>query len=110
MKPPAMAPAEGAVELSPAKGGVTLKIRVIPRASKSGFCGVMDGALKARVAAPPVDGAANQELERMLAKLFGVPKSAVTIVAGQASKIKKAQALGITVEQAADMLAALPRA
>ncbi len=51
-------------------------VRVVPRASKSEIVGEHDGALKVRIASPPVDGAANEELIKVLSKKFGVPKSA----------------------------------
>jgi uncharacterized protein (TIGR00251 family) len=70
-------------------GAVIFNVRVVPRASKSEIVGEHDGALKVRIAAPPVDGAANEELVKVLAKYFEVPKSAVEIVAGHSSKSKQ---------------------
>lgn len=67
---------------------MTFKVRVVPRASRSEIVGEHDGALRVRVAAPPVDGAANDELVGVLAKAFGVPPSAIAISAGQTSKVK----------------------
>ena len=64
-------------------------MRVIPRASKSEIVGVHDGALKVRLAAPPVDGQANEELIKLLAREFGVAKSDVSILSGQTSKTKQ---------------------
>ena len=64
-------------------------VRVVPRASKSEIVGEHDGALKIRIASPPVDGAANAELIKVLAKFFAVPKSSVEIVGGQTSKTKQ---------------------
>jgi len=68
---------------------VVFDVRVVPRASKSEIVGEHDGALKVRIASPPVDGAANEELIKLLAKSFSVPKSAVEIVSGHASKLKQ---------------------
>lgn len=48
-----------------------------------------DGALKIRIASPPVDGAANGELIKLLAKTFGVRKADVEITGGQTSKTKR---------------------
>ena len=73
-------------------------VRVVPRASKSEIVGEHDGALKVRVASPPVDGAANQELIKLLAKTFGVSKSDVEIVGGHASKIKQIQIVDLAKE------------
>jgi uncharacterized protein (TIGR00251 family) len=66
-----------------------LNVRVVPRASKSEIVGLLDGALKVRIAAPPVDGAANAELVKLLAKAFGVSKGNVKIVSGDTSKNKR---------------------
>jgi uncharacterized protein len=70
-------------------GAIIFTVRVVPRASKSEIVGEMDGALKVRIASPPVDGAANAELIKVLAKNFGVAKSAIEIVGGQTSKTKQ---------------------
>lgn len=70
--------------------GNTLTFAVIaaPRASRSEIVGEHDGALKVRIAAPPVEGAANRELQRLLAKIFKLPQNAVEIVAGSNAKRK----------------------
>jgi uncharacterized protein (TIGR00251 family) len=69
-------------------GAITFAVRVVPRASHSGIAGEHDGALRVRVAAPPVEGAANEELSRTLAHAFGVPARAVEIRRGHSSKTK----------------------
>ena len=69
-------------------GGVRLRIRVQPRASRTELAGLHGDALKIRLAAPPVDGAANDVLERFLARLLGVPHSAVRILSGRAGRTK----------------------
>lgn len=66
----------------------TISVRVIPRASRSEVVGMIDGILRVRIAAPPVDGAANAELIATLARHFGVRRSAVTIASGERSKNK----------------------
>jgi len=71
-----------------------LDIRVIPRASKTQIVGMHDGALKVRIAAPPVDGAANAELVKLLAKAFGVSKSSIEIISGETSKTKRIRISG----------------
>lgn len=70
------------------QAGSTLRVRVKPRASKSRVVGMKDDALEVAVAAPPVDGAANDELLRTLALHYGVPKSTLAIVSGHNSRIK----------------------
>ena len=69
-------------------GTLIFKVRVVPRASRSKLVGEHDGALRVRIAAPPVDGAANDELVRLLARAFGVARNAVDIIAGHAAKLK----------------------
>ena len=65
-----------------------ITVRVKPRASKSRVLGPKGAELEVAIAAPPVDGAANEELVRTLAEHYGVPKRAVEIVSGHASRIK----------------------
>ena len=67
----------------------TISIRVVPRASRSEIIGMFDDTLKVRIAAPPVDGAANAEIIKLFAKIFGVSKSDVTIVSGETSRNKR---------------------
>ena len=68
---------------------IVLKIKAQPQASKSEFCGLYgEDAIKVRVAAPAVEGAANKELAKFLAKQFKVPKTSVAFVSGQNSKVK----------------------
>jgi uncharacterized protein (TIGR00251 family) len=69
--------------------GLQFEVRVVTRSSKSEVVGEYDGALKIRLAAPPVDGAANSELIRTLAKTFGVPARSVVITSGHSSKTKQ---------------------
>lgn len=79
----------------------SFSVRVVPRASKSEVVGMHDDALKVRVAAPPVNGAANAELIRLLAKHFGVSRSDVEIVAGETSKNKRVRISNIAVREGA---------
>ena len=69
-------------------GGVSLRVRVKPRASKSRVLGERGSELEVAVAAPPVDGAANEELVRVLAEHFDVPKRALTITHGMGGRSK----------------------
>lgn len=78
-----------AIVLTEKDGAIAFDVRVVPRASKSEIVGEHDGALKVRITAPPVDGAANAELIRLLAKSFGVPRSDVSLVGGESSKNKR---------------------
>jgi uncharacterized protein len=82
-------------------GAVTFAVRVAPRAARTVLAGEHDGALKVRVAAPPVEGAANEELVRFLARHFGVPARDVEIVSGHSSKTKRVRLRGVTSGQLA---------
>jgi uncharacterized protein (TIGR00251 family) len=68
--------------------GVTFAVRVVPRASRSEVAGLHDGSLRIRVAAPPVEGAANRELVKFLAKKLKVAPASITLVSGVSSKNK----------------------
>ncbi len=80
-------------------GGVTLPVRVTPRANKTQIAGEQDGVLKIKLAAPPVEGAANTALCEFLAGEFGLRKSAVTLVTGHTSRHKVVRLEGITADQ-----------
>jgi uncharacterized protein (TIGR00251 family) len=67
---------------------LTFNVLVVSRASRSEIVGEYDGALRVRIAAAPVEGAANRELQRLLAKIFKLPQNAVEIIAGMHSKRK----------------------
>jgi uncharacterized protein (TIGR00251 family) len=74
--------------------GLTFAVRIVPRASRSEIVGEHDGALRIRIAAPAVEGAANRELIRTLAKIFKLPQNAVEIVSGAKSKNKTVRVRG----------------
>jgi uncharacterized protein len=80
-------------------GALVFAVRVVPRASRSEIVGEHDGALRVRVAAPPVEGAANEELVRTLARALGVPVRAVEITSGHASKSKVVRVAGADSER-----------
>jgi uncharacterized protein (TIGR00251 family) len=79
-------------------GALIFAVRVVPRASRSEVAGEHDGALRVRVAAPPVDGAANEELIRTLARALHVPARDVQITSGHTSKLKQVRVAGVTRE------------
>jgi uncharacterized protein len=82
------------INYSEKEGALTFKVRVVPRSSVSSIVGEHDGALRVRLAAPPVDGAANDELVRLLAVAFDLPRSAIEITAGHTSKSKTVRLRG----------------
>jgi uncharacterized protein (TIGR00251 family) len=76
---------------------VVLKVRVTPRARRDSLEGERDGALLVRVTAPPVEGAANVALVRLLGKAMGLPPSAVRITKGLAGRDKSVLLVGTDV-------------
>jgi len=77
-------------------GCVRFTVRVQPRASSTGLAGIYGEALKVRLAAPPVDGAANEMLVIFLAKIFSVSRQDVRILAGESARSKLIEIRGIT--------------
>ena len=86
------------VDVRPRDGGVRVSVHVQPRAARTEFAGVHGTALKVRLAAPPVDGAANDALTAFLAERFGVPRRAVRIVAGQTARAKVVELDGVAAD------------
>jgi len=82
------------------EAGIRLSVRVQPRASRTEVAGLHDGALKIRLASPPVDGAANKALVAFLAKRLGVPKSDVLIAHGQRGRLKSIRVRGLQLSSA----------
>ena len=72
---------------------------VQPRASRTEIAGRHGDDIKIRLAAPPVDGAANEALIRFLAEKLGVPRSAVSIVGGLSGRLKRVRVEGKTEEE-----------
>ncbi len=87
------------VTLVERNGAVALRVRVQPRASREEIVGVREGALVVRLTAPPVEGAANRALSRLLGKRLGVPPSAVVIAAGTTNRSKLVLVSGLTTSQ-----------
>ena len=75
---------------------VKLEVRVIPRAKRTEIAGRRGGALLVRLAAPPVDGAANDALRAFLAERLGVPQRQVAIVRGATSRDKTVAIEGVS--------------
>lgn len=74
-------------------------VRVQPRSSRSGVDGVVGDALRVRVHAPPVEGAANEAVVDVLARALGVSRGAVRIVSGAGSRSKLVEVAGVSVAQ-----------
>jgi len=87
------------INYSEKDGMLSFQVRVVPRASRSEIVGEHDGALRVRIAAPPVDGAANEELVRLLSRALGLSRSAIEISAGHSSKLKTVKVAGGSASQ-----------
>ena len=81
------------------KNGAILTIHVQPKASHTACVGIHGNALKIRIAAPPVDGAANKELVRFLASEFSLPTTAVRIESGAGGRKKRVRLCGMSAKQ-----------
>jgi uncharacterized protein (TIGR00251 family) len=84
--------------------GVRLRLRIQPRASRNEVAGVAGDAIRLRLTAPPVDGAANEALLRFLAERLEVPRSAVELVAGRTGRTKLVEVTGVSPDAAARRL------
>ena len=78
---------------------VRFGVRLTPRGGADRVDGVVDGVLRARVAAPAVDGAANQALLRLIADLLGVPRRNVRLLSGATARTKVIALDGVGVER-----------
>jgi uncharacterized protein (TIGR00251 family) len=88
--------------------GIEIDVRVVPRARKTEHSGTRSGALLVRLAAPPVEGAANEALIAFLAELLGVPRRNVSIVSGERGRAKRVRITGVTVADATALLSPPP--
>lgn len=92
------------IDFTEREDSILFPVRVVPRASKSEIAGEFDGALKIRIASPPVDGAANSELIKILSKHFKIAKSQVEITGGQTSKLKQIKLTNLHVKEFVKLL------
>lgn len=90
--------------INAAANGVVLTVRAAPRASRSEVAGLHGDALKIRLAAPPADGRANQELLRFLAERLARPLSAFRLLAGQTGRNKRITITNLTPAQVRALL------
>jgi uncharacterized protein len=93
---------EAAVVATP--NGVRLRVFAKPRASRSEVLGEKDGAVVVALAAPPVEGAANEELVATLARVFSVPRRSIKLLAGLTGRHKRVEIEGLTLQRVAVIL------
>lgn len=84
--------------LQETKDGVAITVKAVPRASRTEVAGAEGEWLRVRVKAPPVDGKANEALVKFFAEVLGVPKGAVSIVAGDTGRLKRVRVDGVSEE------------
>ena len=85
-------------------GGVEIVVRVIPRARKSEVAGVRADTVLIRLAAPPVDGAANAALVDFLRRQLELPARSIRILSGERARLKRLAVSGATVESVRRLL------
>lgn len=81
-----------------------IRVRLTPRGGRDALDGWRDGVLRARVSAPPAEGAANASLVRLVARSLGVPPSHVTIVAGATARVKTLEVSSLDHRTVRDLL------
>jgi|SRR5690606_16924605 len=86
------------------EAGAEFVVKVVPRASKTEIAGEADGVVRIRIAAPPVDGAANVELIKFLSKIFGVSKTSMEMVSGSQSRQKRVRIAGVRAAEVMEKL------
>ncbi len=84
--------------------GASFAVKVHPRARKNAITGEVGDALKVALTAPPVEGKANEACIEFFARLLKVPRSSVTIAAGQNSRNKVIRVAGVTAERVRECL------
>ena len=87
------------VELRQRGDVVTFRVRVVPRASRNKIAGIHDGAVRIRLTAPPVEGAANDALIAFLSRVLHVAKRDIELVSGQTARNKVVSVTGLSAEE-----------
>jgi uncharacterized protein (TIGR00251 family) len=77
------------------KDGITIEVKVEPRSSKKGISGIIENVVRVKLTAPPIGGAANEQLIEVMSKATGVRKSDIRIVRGHSSKKKVVEIRGV---------------
>ena len=88
--------------------GAVLNLRIVPRAAKNAIQGEHGDALKIRLCAPPVDGAANSALVEFLSDAFSLPRARVQLLSGATSRNKRVLLAGCSSSSIRALLASSP--
>lgn len=94
------------MDIRPGHGYCLLRVRVTPKASRNEVIGVVDGCLRLRIQAPPVEGAANEKAREFLAEVLGLPRRDVVLERGQTAREKVFRVAGLEVARIRERLAA----
>jgi uncharacterized protein len=92
------------IPFSESPEGIIFKVQVVPRASRSEIVGEHNGALRVRIAAAPVEGAANEAVIRTLALAFKVSRRGIQILSGHTSRLKQVRVTGAGPEALAALI------
>jgi len=84
--------------------GVIFTAKIVPGSSKTAIAGLLNGALKIKIAAPPEHGKANRALIEFLAKKLGVKKNALTIISGKTTHLKQLKIAGLSSDSLLEKL------
>ena len=92
------------MKISEVEKGVILDVKVNPRSSKNEISGFIEGVLKIKITAPPVEGAANRECIKFLAKTFNISPSSVSVIKGETSRQKRILIEGVSRDSLFEMI------
>lgn len=95
------------MDIRAGKGFCLIRIRVTPKSSRNVVMGVVDGCLRLKINAPPVDGAANEKAREFLAELLGLPKRDLVLERGQTAREKVFKVVGLDEAELRTRLASL---
>jgi len=95
------------IPITESAAGVSFAVKVHPRAKKDAITGEVGDALKLSLTAPPVEGRANEACIEFLAKFLKVPRSSITIAAGESGRRKVIRVSGISAAQVREKLLAV---
>lgn len=84
------------IDIKETRTGVSIQVRVVPRAARTELAGIEQGTLKIRISAPPIEGRANGEVVSFLAKVLRISPSQIAIASGEKSRNKRVEIRNIT--------------
>ena len=96
--------ATGGIAVSERKGRATFSVKVVPRASRTEISGIKEGVLQVRLMAPPVGGAANNALVKLLSQVLEIPERDIEITVGQTGRHKVVCVDGLSADDVAARL------